>query len=153
MSDNKTNLPTKQQLVFMIQRYSNIQLVPLDNNQEAITISSETAQFKKPIFIDADCGKASKKINMALQHQALFPLTSSSDPDNADTDNKERPSRIIIEGNLSLVRKAINAHKKLLGDDPYNPNMPYDRPISIMEGVNIPEYSAIEQLPDDENID
>jgi hypothetical protein len=136
MTDNKQGLPNKQQLVFMLQRYSNVQLVPMDNNQESINISSDTAQFKKPIFIDADCGKMTKKIEMAMKHQAAFPH-----------ENAPYPSRIILEGNLSLVKKAMNAHKKLLGDDPYNPKEPYERPLSLMEGINIPEYEAFE-LPE-----
>ena len=147
MADNKNNkdnsgnkkdgLPNKQQLVYMLQRYSNIQLVPIDNDQDPIKISSETAQFKKPIFIDTDLGKMTKKIEMAMQHQAAAPHN-----------NGDSPSRIVIEGNMGLVKKAIDAHTKLLGDDPYNPKQPYDQPLSLMEGLNIPEYEAFD-LPDD----
>ncbi|MBP9722512.1 MAG: hypothetical protein KBD64_05060 [Gammaproteobacteria bacterium] len=137
----KQGLPNKQQLIYMLQRYTNIQLVPLDNGQDPLNISSETAQFKKPIFIDTDLGKMSKKIDMAMQHQAAFP--HSDDP---------YPSRILLEGNLSLVRKAMDAHTKLLGDDPYNPQEPYEHPLSLMEGVNIPEYDAFE-LPDVDDSD
>ncbi len=140
-TENKNGLPNKQQLIFMLQRYSNIELIPIDNNQESIKLSSETAQFKKPIFIDCDTGKMSKKIHMAMEHQAAF---ATENPD------KDAPSRIFVDGNLSLVRKAIHAHSKLLGDDPYNPTDPFANPISLMEGVNIPEYDAFD-LPDDES--
>lgn len=139
---NKAGLPDKQQLVFMLQRYTNIQLVPIDNDQAPIQISSETAQFKKPIFIDADLGKMSKKIAMAMQHQAASPNNNGDDP-----------SRIILEGNLSLVKKAIDAHTRLLGDDPYHPKQPYERPLSLMEGKNIPEYDAFALSDDDETQD
>ncbi len=137
-NDPKAGLPNKQQLVYMLQRYTNIQLVPIDNGQDPISISSESAQFKKPIFIDTDLGKMTKKIEMAMQHQAAFPQNNG----------ENNPSRIIVEGNMSLVKKAIDAHVKSLGDDPYNPKQAYDRPLSLMEGNNIPEYEAFD-LPDD----
>lgn len=122
-TNNQSGLPTKQQLSVMLKRYSSVQLYNLESKnkeqQNSIVIQSDTAKFKKPIFIDADAGKINEKILMALQHEANSVTNK--------TNNK-----IKLEGNASLVHRVIEAHKKLLGDDPYKPNKPFDKDIELI---------------------
>lgn len=129
----KKGLPNKDQLMVMLKRYSSLQLVPLDNHQEPMTITSESSEFKKPIFFDTDCGKTMNKIKMALKQQAFYPH-----------DNGAYPSRIRLEGSLDLVEKTCDYHYKLQGDDPYNVKQPFENKVYLMHGFNIPEYTLFE---------
>jgi hypothetical protein len=133
--NNKKNLPNKEQLMFMLQRYTSVQLIPIDHDQAPIVISSDTANFKKPIFFNTESGKTLNKIAMALKQHAFFP-----------PDDTTEASRILMEGNLSLINKTIAAHAKAQGDDPYNPKKVFDHHLHLMQGMNIPEYEAIEKL-------
>lgn len=126
--EHKSGLPDKSQLLTMLKRYASIEIAAVDTNQEAITIVSDTGDFRKPIFFNADCGKTLNKIKMALKQQAHY--TPENTPD---------PSRIVLNGNADLVKAIMNDHRKLLGDDPYNPKKPYENYISLLEGENIPE--------------
>jgi len=144
VADNQSGLPNKQQLGIMLKRYASVQFFPVDvdsdgsnNNSEGssddsksktITIQSDTAKFKKPIFLDADTGKMDQKIIMALKEQGSHPNENAPDP-----------NKIALAGNQSLVQRAMEAHNKLIGDDPYNPNHPYENDIELVEGSDIPE--------------
>ncbi len=130
-------LPTKEQLECMLRRYRTIRLNPLDNNQESMTVSTAISEFRQPIFL-VDGGNDANRVALALQYQAAFPQT-----------NPSVPSRIMVDGNLNLVQTAFNVHKKLLGDDPYNPEQPFDNQLMLMEGQNIPEYQLYENTADE----
>lgn len=125
--DHKSGLPNKSQLMTMLKRYSTIEMSAVDTNQETITITSDTGAFRKPIFFNADCGKTLNKIKMALKQQAHYAPENNPDP-----------SRIILNGDSDLVKAIMNDHRKLLGNDPYNPKKPYENYISLLEGENIP---------------
>lgn len=137
--NNKKNLPTKEQLMVMMQRYTSVQIIPVDHDQGSIVVSSDTANFKKPIFFNTECGKNLNKVIMALKQQAFFP-----------PDDEKAGSRMLLEGNLGLINKTIAAHAKAQGDDPYNPKKVFDHHLHLMHGMNIPENEAIEKLGEQE---
>lgn len=128
MADKREGIPDEEQLLFLMRRYSSIRLQPIDNGQESMSVSTATAEFKQPIFA-VDCGNAERRIALALQYQAAFEQADLT-----------IPSRIMVDGNLDLVQTTFNLHKKLSGDDPYNPKQPFDHQLMLMEGDNIPEY-------------
>lgn len=127
---------TKQQLHYLMQRYTSVKFIDIDNNNATLTVSSDTANFKKPIFaVNSDCNKVSAKLLLAMQYQAA---ATPSYPDVPFT-------RIVVEGNLDLVQNTMKQYKKLIGDDPYNPKQPFTKPIMLMEGSNIPEYQLSDE--------
>lgn len=136
---NKKNFPTKEQLKVMMQRYSSVQLIPIDIDKKPTVVSSDTANFKKPIFFGAECGKTLDKVMMALKEQAFY---EPSDPNSG--------SRVIMEGNLELIDKAMISHAKAKGDDPYNPKKPFDHHLHLMQGMNIPEHEYLRKLSEDD---
>ena len=136
--DNKKGLPTKDQLQTMMQRYASVQITPLDNSQDPVTISSDTSDFKKPIFFNTDCGKTLSKIKMAIREQGYFPI-----------EDEKEISRLVLDGNLDLINKTMEEYKKLLGDDPKKPRKPFDEHVDLLEGDSIPEYDLIEKMEDE----
>lgn len=138
-NNNKKNLPTKEQLKILMQRYSSVQLIPIDNEQAPMVVSSDTANFKKPIFFGTESGKTLNKVVMALKHQAFFP----------PKEGKET-CRILMQGNLDLIEKTVAEHAKAQGDDPYNPKKPFDHHLHLMQGINIPEQEMLERMQDEE---
>lgn len=131
---NKDGLPSAEQMLVLMQRYANMRITSINNKQQPIDIKTDTSEFKKPIFFNTDCGKTLNKIKMSLKQQAFYPCEDDS-----------KLSKVILDGNANLVEMACNYHRKLLGDDPYNPNKPFNNDLYIMQGSEIPEYQYIEK--------
>lgn len=131
---NKKGLPTTEQTLVLMQRYANMRITSINTKQKAIDIRTDTSEFKKPIFFNTDCGKALNKIKMTLKQQAFYPC-----------EDKSETSKIVLDGNANLIDMTCNYHQRLLGDDPYNPNKPFNNNLYIMHGLDIPEFELMDK--------